>query len=223
MNITDWNYSIKRNIQKIDDYYFNYYSFIPIRSLSPSLHLFNKLLFPLQKQEAAKTLCTAEVLSEDWDQLAHCMNSYFKAVQVKQILLDLLLFGSYVICEINIVILEIFSKIGRSKIKEWALFVHTINQKHCSQELLRPQEQNWDPFPFRLHGSAFHRFLWLAFQLESNLFLALYIYYTIFTNLFIMLINVCLVLIFFKKLNLSLCVYMCIWETQRHTQRNRDR
>jgi hypothetical protein len=65
------------------------------------------------------------------------MNSYFKAFQVKQILLDLLLFGSYVICEINIVILEIFSKIGRNKIKVLVLFVHTINQKHCSQEFLR--------------------------------------------------------------------------------------
>jgi hypothetical protein len=45
------------------------------------------------------------------------MNSYCKAAQVRQILLNLLLFGSYAIWEINIVILEIFSKIGRSKIK----------------------------------------------------------------------------------------------------------
>jgi hypothetical protein len=45
------------------------------------------------------------------------MNPYCKAAQVKQILLDLLLFGSYAIWDINIVILELFSKIGRSKIK----------------------------------------------------------------------------------------------------------
>lgn len=196
MNTTNWNYSTKRNIWKVDGYYFNYCSFIPIRSLSPSLHLFNKLLFPLQKQEAAKTLCTAEVLNEDWDQLAHCMNSYFKVVQVKQILLDLLLFGSYVIYEINIVILEIFSKTERRKLKSEPCLSTPLIWDIVAKNPWGTQEQNWDLSPYWLHGSAFHRFLWLAFQLESNLFLALHIYYTIFTNLFIMLINVYLVLSF---------------------------
>lgn len=98
---------------------------------------FNKLLF-LQKQEAAKTLCTTDILNQDWDQLSHCMNSYFKAARVKQILLDLLSFGSYDIWGIDIVILKIFSKIGRSKIKMWALFVHSINQNHLILELPKP-------------------------------------------------------------------------------------
>lgn len=72
------------------------------------------------------------------------------------------------------------------------------------------QEQNLHPSPYWLHGSALHKILWLASQLESDLFLTLHIYYTIFISLFIMLINVCLALIFLKTRSLRLCLSICL-------------
>lgn len=131
---------------------------------------FNKLPFLLQKQEAAKTFRTADILNQDWDQLSHCMNSYFKAAWVKQILLDLLLFGSYAIWEMNIVMLEIFSKIVRSKIKVCVLFVHSTNQNHLIQELVSRWKQSSDTSTYWSCSLTLNRVWYFCFLHRINVF-----------------------------------------------------
>ena len=119
------------------------------------------------------------------------MNSDFKAAWVKQILLDLLLFGSYAIWKIDIIILEIFSKRGRSKIKMWALFVHCINQNLLIQGRLRSLGAE---FGCLMILALWFRTQWmlmsLLFSQTLSYFWQIHICDKIFINPFITLMNV---------------------------------